>query len=169
MADKYVTRYWENAAYVSFYFICGEKDGNKLALNSVDWDRYLTHTGFDTTIVQYQGRGHEHFHDEIQYMFDWMNLHRRNFFPKEFKVATMRPWDSFFWWTELGKLPSQSMVMPVSWPPTGGAKPALTDATVLETNSVRVSSGAQKVTVYLAPKWSISRIASPSPSTAGGS
>src|SRR4029453_16143424 len=40
-ADKYVTRYWENAKYVSFYFVCGEKDGNKLALNATDWDRYL--------------------------------------------------------------------------------------------------------------------------------
>lgn len=152
VADKYVTRYWENAAYVSFYFVCGEKDGNKLTLNAVDWDRYLTHTGFDTTIVQYQGRGHEHFHDEIQYMFDWMNLHRRNFFPKEFEIGSMRPWDNFFWWTELSKFPNQSMVMPVAWPPPGGAKPAITEAAVLGTNSVRVNSGAQKVTVYLAPE-----------------
>jgi len=81
-----------------------------------------------------------------------MNLHRRNFFPKEFKTLSMRPWDNFFWWAELSKLPSQSMVMPVSWPPTGAAKPAITDAAILETNSLRITSGAQKVTVYLAPE-----------------
>jgi hypothetical protein len=85
-------------------------------------------------------------------MFDRMNLHSRNYIPKQFEIGTMRPWDSFFWWTELSKFPNQSMVMPVSWPPTGGAKPALTEATVLETNAVRVNSGAQKVTVYLAPE-----------------
>src|SRR5688500_11953762 len=151
-ADKYVTRYWENAEFVSFYFVSGEKDSNKHAANSIDWDRYLLHSGFDTTIVQYQGRGHEHFHDEIQKLLDWMNLHRRNFFPKEFKSVTMRPWDNFFWWVELGSLPSQSMVMPVSWPPAGAARPAVTEAAILETNSVRVTSGAQKVTVYLAPE-----------------
>ena len=151
-ADKYVTRYWENAEFVSFYFVSGEKDSNKHAANAIDWDRYLLHSGFDTTIVQYQGRGHEHFHDEIQKLLDWMNLHRRNFFPKEFKAVTMRPWDNFFWWAELGSLPSQSMVMPVSWPPGSAARPAITEATILSTNSVRVTSGAQKVTVYLAPE-----------------
>ena len=29
-ADKYVTRYWENAAQVPLYFVSGDKDGNKL-------------------------------------------------------------------------------------------------------------------------------------------
>ena len=36
------------------------------------------------------GRGHEHFHDEIQRLFEWMELHERNFFPREFRAMSMR-------------------------------------------------------------------------------
>ncbi|MDX1948439.1 MAG: alpha/beta hydrolase-fold protein [Pirellulaceae bacterium] len=149
-ADKYVTRYWENAAYCSFYFVCGEKDSNKLALNSVDWDRYLRHTGYDTMIVQYQGRGHEHFHDEVQEIFKWMNLHVRNFFPREYTTYTMRPWDSFFWFADVSKLPPASIVLPAEWPKT--ATPCKVDVQVLTSNAVRVTTGADKVTVWLAPE-----------------
>jgi len=95
-ADKYVARYWENARQVPFYFVGGELDGNRRELNSRDFDRYLTKNNFDTVIVEYRGRGHEHFQDEIQDIFTWMNLHQRRFFPKEFEVASMRPWDNFF-------------------------------------------------------------------------
>ena len=150
-ADKYVTRYWQNGAYVPFYFVCGEKDGNKLALNAMDWDRYLTHRGFDTMIAQYQGRGHEHFHDEIQHLFDWMNLHKRNFFPREFEAVSMRPWDNFFWWIETAKPLAATQVLPAEWPKSVGIiKP--TEAKILETNSVRVDSPAASVTVWLAPE-----------------
>ena len=151
-ADKYIKhKYRENAKYLSLYFVCGEKDGNKLAVNADEWDHYLKHTGYDSLIVQYEGRGHEHFHDEVQNLFEWMNLHRRNFFPREFTAQTMRPWDSFFWWTDLGKLPPAAMVLPAEWPKT--VVPAKVEAQILATgNSVRVTTGADKVTVWLAPE-----------------
>jgi predicted esterase len=149
-ADKYVTRYWKNGQYVSFYFVCGEKDGNKMTVNTVDWDRYLTHTGYDTMIVQYQGRGHEHFHDEIQRIFDWMNLHKRNFFPREFEVNSLRPWDNFFWWVEVGKFKDANTILPAEW---GMKKATAAEVTgdVLTTNAVTVSGG-EDVTVWLAPE-----------------
>jgi predicted esterase len=148
-ADKYVTRYWKNGKYVSFYFVCGEKDGNKMTVNTVDWDRYLTHTGFDTTIVQYQGRGHEHFHDEIQQIFAWMNLHKRNFFPREFEADSLRPWDNFFYWVEAGNFKAASTILPAEWGKK--ATPATIEARVLTTNSVNVSGG-ENLTVWLAPE-----------------
>ena len=43
-------------------------------------------------IVHYLGRGHEPFFDEIQNLFTWMGLHKREFFLKEFKVQSLRPW-----------------------------------------------------------------------------
>lgn len=151
-ADKYVNRYWENAAMVPFYFVSGEKDGNKLQVNASEWDRYLTKLGWDVTVVQYQGRGHEHFHDEIQRLFDWMNLHKRNFFPREFKVVSMRPWDNFFWWIEVGALPSQSMVMPIEYPPGRGVFPAQIEGNITATNGVRVQAAGSRVTAYLSPE-----------------
>jgi predicted esterase len=151
VADKYVKhRYQENGRYVPMYFICGEKDGNKMALNSSEWDYYFRHIGYDVMVVQYQGRGHEHFHDEIQRLFDWMNLHKRNFFPKEFTVYSMRPWDNFFWWVETDKPKPANIVLPVEWP--GTARPYETEGRVLETNAVTVTTGADKVTVWLSPE-----------------
>jgi pimeloyl-ACP methyl ester carboxylesterase len=150
-ADKYVNhRYRENARYLPLYFVCGEKDGNKLALNAAEWDHYLKHTGYDTLIVQYQGRGHEHFHDEVQRLFEWMNLHKRNFFPKDFVVYSLRPWDNFFWWAETSKPKPANIVLPAEWGKSVQA--GSVDGSVLETNGVRVKSTAEKVTVWLSPE-----------------
>ena len=82
-SDRYCARYWENARYVPFYVVAGELDGAKLIENALDLDRYLRR-GFDTTVVEYLGRGHEDFYDEILRMFDWMGRFHRNFFPREF-------------------------------------------------------------------------------------
>ena len=65
-ADKYVSRYWENGRYVPMYFVAGEMDGDKMGRNSMDLDRYLNKHTYDVVVVVFQGRGHEHFIDEIQ-------------------------------------------------------------------------------------------------------
>jgi predicted esterase len=150
-ADKHVTRYWENAKYVPFYFVSGDKDGDKLARNAQDWNRYLTTTGCDTMIVQYQGRGHEHFHDEILNLFKWMNLHRRNFFPKEIDVTTMRPWDSFFWWIDLEGIPENLTILPAEWPKSG-VRAGKYEAKVTTTNRLIVDAKARKVTAWVSPE-----------------
>jgi pimeloyl-ACP methyl ester carboxylesterase len=151
-ADKYISRYWENGRYVPFYFIAGELDGDRMARNSMDLDRYMTRPFFDTTVVVYQGRGHEHFYDEIQRIFDWMNLYRRDFFPRDFECVSMRPWDNFFWWAELDNLPEASLTSPVSWPPPGTARPARTSGRILENNRLTLRTGAGRVTVWLSPR-----------------
>jgi len=149
-ADKHVGRYWQNAKYVPLYFVSGEKDGDKLGQNARDWDRYLTTTGCDTMIVQYQGRGHEHFHDEIQNLFTWMNLHQRNFAQKEFDVMTMRPWDSFFWWVDVQGIPENLTILPAEWPKSG-VRGGTYEARIVGNRAV-VSAKARKVTVWLSPE-----------------
>jgi predicted esterase len=149
-ADKHIGRYWENAKYVPLYFVSGEKDGDKLARNCQDWDRYLTTNGCDTMIVQYEGRGHEHFHDEIQNLFKWMNLHQRSFFPKAFNVTTMRPWDNFFWWVDFEGLPDNLMILPAEWPKKN-VRPAAFEAKIIG-NRADVNLKARKVTVWLSPE-----------------
>jgi len=150
-SDRYCSLYWENAELVPFYFVGGELDGNKMAQNAMDLDRYLKR-GYNATVVEYLGRGHEHFSDEVQRVFDWMGRQPRNFFPREFKAVTMRPWDNFFWWVELDQLPERTVVHPVDWPPRRGALPAETTASITPTNGVYIRTGAAKVTVWLSPE-----------------
>ena len=150
-SDRYCSRYWENAKYVPFYVIAGERDGGKLTRNAQDLDRYLRR-GFDTTVVEFQGRGQEDFYDEILRLFEWMGHFHRNFFPREFACKTMRPWDNYFWWVELQGLPPKSVVDPANWPPPSGVLPIEVKASIDETNGLHVNSGSSQVTVWLSPK-----------------
>ncbi|MGA2035682.1 MAG: PHB depolymerase family esterase [Thermoguttaceae bacterium] len=150
-ADRYCAFYWENARWVPFYVVGGELDGNKFVKNSRDLDRYLKH-GYNTTVVEYQGRGHEHFYDEALHLFDWMGRFKRDFFLRDFSCVTMRQWDSFFWWVEVGGLPSGALVNPTDWPPPRGTQPAPIKGSVTANNNLNVRTGTTKVTVWLAPQ-----------------
>jgi predicted esterase len=150
-SPKYVSLYWENARYVPFYFVTGELDGNKLELNRRDFDRYLKRSGYDVTVVEYIGRGHEHFYDEIHRLFTWMNLHRRNFYPEEFHCATMRPFDNFFWYLEVSGLPERSVVSPLAWPAPASVRPAMQEFRRTAANTLRVDTGAETARLWLSP------------------
>jgi hypothetical protein len=153
-ADRYIAHYWPNAKHVPMYFVGGELDGDRMIRNSRDLDRYLTKPGYNVTVVEYLGRGHEHFYDEIQHLFDWMGTRERNFFPTEFTTSTMRAWDSFFWWVELDDLPAAAKVH--VWPPPPNSRPAQTTASIKRApngdQTVNIMSGADKITVWLAPE-----------------
>ncbi len=152
-SDRYCTFYWENARYVPFYVVAGELDGGKLSKNATfgHLDQYLK-IGFDTTVVEFLGRGHEDFYDEILRLFDWMGRFRRNFFPQKFACKTMRSWDNFFWWVELQGLPPKANVDPADWPPPSGTLPAEVKASITDKNGLNIHTGTSQVTVWLAPK-----------------
>jgi len=152
-AGRYCQHYWENARYVPFYFVGGEKDGRWVVDNASEFDRYLNR-GFNATVVEYLGRGHEHYYDEILRIFEWMGLARcvRDFYPVEFSCDSMRPWDNFFWWVEVEGMPERCLVEPADWPPRG-KRPMNTKGALLKSaNVIRVRSGASRVTVWLSPK-----------------
>ena len=149
-ADRYCAHYWENAERVPFYVVCGELDGAKLTKNARDLDRYLTHD-YNTTVVEYLGRGHEDFSDEILRIFDWMGRLRRDFTPRKFTCATMRPWDNSFWWVELGGLPARSIVDPADWPPPRGVRPVQVSGKITDKNGLYVSTGTSQLTVRISP------------------
>lgn len=150
-SDRYCARYWENAKQLPFYVVCGELDGAKLINNARDLDRYLQR-GYNCTVVEYLGRGHEHFYEEVLRLFDWMGRFRRDFFPREFSCSTMRPWDNYFWWVELQGLPPSSMVDPGDWPPPRGTRPAQVKAKTTDNNRLNVTAGATRVTIWLSPE-----------------
>ncbi|MCE5267728.1 MAG: hypothetical protein LLG00_07570 [Planctomycetaceae bacterium] len=150
-SGRYCNLYWKNAKQVPFYVVAGELDGAKLATNALDLDRYLRR-GFDTTVVEFRGRGHEDFYEEVLRIFDWMRRFHRNFYPRTFACQTMRPWDNFFWWVEVRGLPQNSDVDPSNWPPPKGAQPVRVEGDIHEKNGLTVHTGTAQVTVWLSPK-----------------
>jgi hypothetical protein len=128
------------------YFVCGELDGVRMQENSLDWDRYFVRN-YDVTVVEYRGRGHEHFSDEIQRIFDWMGRKQRDFFPKKITAATKRQWDHYFWWIEMDKLPAQ-----------GGSRALVVEGTINANNGINVKAPGA-VSLFLSPRmFDLSRV-----------
>ncbi len=157
---RYITQYSENGKYLPMYFVCGEKDSGKWA-STGEWDNYLKKIGYDVMVVEYLGRGHEAFFDEVQplpgNLFAWLGLHKRDFFQKEFRVQSLRPWDNFFWWVETSNPRENSTILPAEWgesdKPAKPPRPAKTETEMLAPNGVRVTSGScGKVRVWLSPE-----------------
>jgi predicted esterase len=155
-SDKYDKFYWENSKYVPFYFVFGELDGKIMSHNGSLLNMYLKRR-FDTTVVEYLGRGHETFHDEILHLFDWMGRKQRSGAPVEFACKTLRPWDNFFWWIECGPFPEQWMMYPEAWQkrdvnPTqisGKIPKALKQA---RSNRLMARTASLSTTVWLSPE-----------------
>lgn len=150
-ADKFVDFYKDNAKYMPLYVVAGELDGKKLDQNANDLQQYMIR-GYDLTYVEYLGRGHEHFLDEIMRIFDWMPRYKRNFFPREFECRSMRDSDNFYWWVELAEFPPNSSVDPANFAQRGKRAMPI-DAKVNATNGILVRTGAEHVTVWLAPEF----------------
>lgn len=151
VSDKYCHLIWENAQYAPTYTVWGELDGGKREKNATDLDRYMT-KGYNVTVAEFQGRGHEHFSDEILKIFDWMNRYQRDPFPKQFNCLSLRPWDDKFWWVELDGFSEKTLVEPDDWPPQRGTRPAKTRGQVNANNGISVTSGASKATIWLSPE-----------------
>jgi dienelactone hydrolase len=150
-SDKYISLYWPNAEYVPFYFVCGELDGDRMVTNARDFDRYLKR-GFNATVVEYLGRGHEFFFDELHRVFDWMERTRRRGMPRSFSVCSMRPWDNFFWWLELDGLPPGAMVHPADWGRVRVGQPMTLRSSITPGGTLYATTGAQTVTIWLSPQ-----------------
>jgi predicted esterase len=143
--------YTENARYVPFYVVLGALDGGRVARNALVLDRYLKN-GYNTTVVEYMGRGHEHFIDEQLPLFDWMNRCKRSFpLPRnrEFACATMRTSDNFFWWAEIENLPPNAIA--TSWPPHG-TQPLHVQGNAPANNTLTLRAGNSRATIWLSPE-----------------
>ncbi len=150
-ADRYVTHYWRNGRGLPTYVVGGELDRACLQRNAAELDRYFFN-GFDATYVEYRGRGHEHFSDDLLRIVDWMSRKRRTAFPREIEAVSMRPWDRLFWWLEFEAAPPRTVVLPEQWPPAAGVRPLSIEAEAKPTNAISVRCGAGRVRVWLTPE-----------------
>lgn len=150
-ADKYIVHYHENIRASSktpdqiplaTYIVYGDSDGTRQSsdLGNVG-TRYLTTPAFDSTIVEYRGRGRERFQAELPRITEWMELssHRRMRTPREINAVTMRPGDRFFYWLEAPQILPKAAGNPFQFDPTGKAT---FEASLLDsaTNGVRISN-----------------------------
>lgn len=152
-SPRYLAQCWRNAKMVPLYFLHGDKDGHKVLKNANEFDRYLSTDGFDAMVVEYRGRGEEHFSDEIHRLFAWMKSHTRPPTLSRFEVGSRRPWDNFFWFVEAEGLPPRAMIAPEAWPAPDAALPAPFKAVVRDRSAVTVQVKAERVAVYLGPEF----------------
>lgn len=152
-ADRYVNHYFTNGSgSLPMYFVHGEYDHARMSANKMDWNRYFRARDADVMVVTYQGRGHEHFQEEILNLFDWMQVHRRVSTPTEMEVKTMRPWDNFFWWVEAYDFPQSTMVLPAEWPAEDRSAGSIEARLEVSKNLVMISQcSGSRVTVWLKP------------------
>lgn len=164
VASKYINEYRDNLQHVPFYFVGGELEGSgqtrHFLRNAPMFNRYLArqHKPYDVTVVRFIGRGLEGFYEEILNLFDWMKSRERRFTPLEFEANTMRPWDDFFWWVELGKLDRDAPEYvrdPLEWTNDRSKKIIRVRAKLIKTtNAVQVDVAPKlpNVLVYLTPE-----------------
>jgi len=87
--------YWQNAKDLPWYIVGGELDRDTLDHNSLVVNRMMRH-GYDVIYAEYIGRGYENYYEEIHNLFNWMELHQRLKYPKEFEEKILRPIDNRF-------------------------------------------------------------------------
>ncbi len=154
ISKKYIVQYWPNARYVPTYFVNGRFDGeNPILLNGQTWDNMLGEKNIDTMVTLYQGRGHDHFQEELPRIMEWIEVptRRRNFNPDKFKVVTSRAGDRFFWWFETENLFSEKLVNPL-FPPDKWDEYEIEGSINKENNAVRLLKvPAKSYSIWLNP------------------
>ncbi len=104
-ATNYVKHYRESARYVPLYFVCGAMDGvDPKKRIGAEIDDYAQSSIHDFLYVEYQGRGRDHFVEELSRIMQWMDLPSHVRIPppeRKVSVRSSRPGDSFYWWLEI--------------------------------------------------------------------
>ena len=150
---RFFNHYKENAKRLPLYFVTGELDGDQANRHASIQEHYLkAQPSYPVTLVQYQGRGREHFSDEILHLFDWMGRYQRDFHQKQFACRTMRLGDDSFWWIEASGFPNQMIVTAPESPIPKSTKAGSTTGKIGAKNNIVVTTAASQVTVWLSPE-----------------
>lgn len=166
VADRYITFYKENPVYnLPFYFVLGENHIPPMRATIGNMDKredvfkhMARSTNFNFIVVIYRGRRSEHFYEEILSIFKWMRTQRRKFYlpERKFRVASMRPWDNYFWFFEADDLPR--VVLPPEWFLADDKGATQIEGEIKQTSdgntNIQVSGGGTAATFWLSPQWS---------------
>ncbi|MBA4031749.1 MAG: hypothetical protein C0478_12790 [Planctomyces sp.] len=94
-ADTYCKYSKGNAHFTHWYVVAGELDRDMMSANANVLE-FMFKEGFkhDLMLVQIHGRGLEMYSDELQGMFEWMELHTRDPAPADIEWTSLRKTDS---------------------------------------------------------------------------
>ncbi len=156
--EKYATQYKENGRYVPTYFVVGAIDGAPAPLarkpTGEQLDDFLKSSKFDCLLTVYQGRGRDHFQEELPRIVEWMNLagHVRPAPPEKIEIVTSRSSDRVFWWLEVPELVGENIVNPLLFKP--GRANIEGNRMMAPENGLRVTKYPGKTcTVWLGPEF----------------
>jgi len=152
---KYPFRYLSHADLVPLYVALGDlaPAGPEIVFQTVL--KPLIARTYDVTYVEYYRRGLEDLPEEAHAVFDWMDHHRREPFPKKFEVVTARESDNRFYGVVAHELNQGRTMAPEAVEPFGkNLNPAtikLTSSKLSNLISVQ-TSGIKHLDVWVSPK-----------------
>jgi hypothetical protein len=150
----------DNVKSQAWYVVMGEFDLVLFNKQHLERLQPLMLKGCDLLVAQYKSRGPENFYSEIHRLFEWMELHRRQAEPKEFKYLSLRTTDARLnWvrWADAAPRAAQAKkTRPIGRPPAAAVpKPIALEARVLsgqtEATQIRITGGGP-LTLWLNSK-----------------
>lgn len=150
--DGLTIRIWRNGRRVPWYCIGGQLDRDTWERNAKTFNSMMI-AGYDVVLANYIGRGYESYYSEIHHIFGWMELHKREIYPKEFSLLTSRSNNNRHYWLKAHTLDTPPIVKRVGAKPSTRAK--TTEAKILDSSerwtTITVKSAARKYTLWLSP------------------
>jgi pimeloyl-ACP methyl ester carboxylesterase len=151
---KYAWAYRENAKHVPLFVTLGDLIGPNYTDILLPFSTGLIARNYDVTHVEYYKRGLEPLPEELPEIFDWMDAHRREPYPKEFRAVTAREGDDRFFGVVVREFAPRRAVAPEQADPLGkNLKPATIDvkarslANVLDVST----SGLSRIDLWFGP------------------
>lgn len=136
---------WENGSHLNTYAVCGELDRDSRDINVRNFDRMLR-KGHSMIICEYANRGYEQYYEEVEDIFNWMQLTERNSAPQEFEANVIRPYHRQTWWMEFSDLPAKILH-------PNNRKAMTVSAKITTGNVIHLRNGASKISVHLSPEF----------------
>jgi pimeloyl-ACP methyl ester carboxylesterase len=153
---KYVPRYSVlHHQKLPMFFVIGDLAPAATEVVYNNYVKPLILKTFDVTYVEYYRRGVEALPEEIPRAFDWMDRHRRDPYPKSFKIVTARSCDDRFYGVVIREFGPGRLTAPEAVEMLGqNLKPASIDMTSSSmSNLVRLEvKGVTALDIWLSPK-----------------
>jgi poly(3-hydroxybutyrate) depolymerase len=149
--QKFSEFYWQNGQHTPFYIIDGERDGTNPDQNTKVMQRMMRKY-FNVVYVEFKGRGHENFSDEILRLFDWMKEKTRRKFPLEFTCRTARATDNEFHYVSVDDFAPGMLMDPYNFDPKKMRPGQIEGKITGIANSIQLTiSGAKKADLWISP------------------
>jgi pimeloyl-ACP methyl ester carboxylesterase len=152
---KYVPRYLPHHERLPLFIVLGDLAPAANEYIFATFVKPWILKAWDVTYVEYYRRGLEEFPEEIKPACDWMDRHRRDPFPKSFKVCSARTSDDRFYGVVIREFGAGRTTAPEAVEVLGqNLSPATIEMkTSTTSNLIRLDvNGVKRLDVWLSPK-----------------